>query len=315
MLGELLDHRDHPSTDGRMAVPPFDDHGSESLSPPAKQRDDEHVPGVREERCESRIRVGVDGMQELARAHLPGSRHRPVDPDRDVGGRLDPGPREEVEVVVRGAEDHSSLESEGRRQLFEKHTGDVRGLGVGVHARHHRGEPREVVLLSTELALARGREQRGAQSEHPQPGDGECCRVLPRSPRCSPPSVRAGHRIERPRSPGATAACATGRASTRSGRNRAGSRPRRGRTARVGSPPRPPLSERSRWPGRGRRPAATPAAPAPRLVRLRGRSRRRGTRARGRPTVAVETDTAASLSDARTMKVTTPARPRRRPER
>ncbi len=63
-------------------------------------------------------------------------------------------------------------------QLFEKHAGDVRGLGVGVHASHHRGEPREVVLLSAELALARGREQRGPESEHPQPGDGECCRVL-----------------------------------------------------------------------------------------------------------------------------------------
>ena len=167
MLGELLDHRDHPSPYGRMTGPTFDDDGSESLSPPAKQRHHEHVPGVREERCESRIRIGVDGTHELARALLPGSRHRPVDPDRDVGWRFDPGPREEVEVVVRGREDHSSLEPEGRTQLFEKHTGDVRGLGVGVHASHHRGEPREVVLLSTKLALARSREQRGAESEHP----------------------------------------------------------------------------------------------------------------------------------------------------
>ena len=84
MLGELLDHRDDPSTHGRMPAPTFE---TTAPSPCRRSRSNgttRTLRGVGEERREPWIRVGIDRAQELARAFLPGPRHRCVDADREV---------------------------------------------------------------------------------------------------------------------------------------------------------------------------------------------------------------------------------------
>ena len=231
MLGELLDHRDHPSPDGRMAGPAFDDDGSESLSPPAKQRHHEHVPGVREERCESRIRVGVDGTQELARALLPGSRHRPVDPDRDVG--------RETRLPVHARRSRSSC---GDARTTPRSNPKVEHSS----SRSTRGMSAASGSVSTRATIAESRE-RSCFCLRSWRSLAAANSAVPRANTHNPAMVSVAASSTFASMPAAIRPCRTPdraasitrsnssvchRASfSRSGRNRAGSRPRRGRTA------------------------------------------------------------------------------------